>query len=211
MIHELEYKKFLKFFSNKTVAVVGNAESLFSTRCGTWIDSHDIVIRFNLGIVAGNKVSHGIKTDWAFVNNLSLIQKHSNLLLETDVNFLELYNHERDYSNFDFNNINNYNLYKLNYDVAQQLIQTYDFPTSKKPSTGLVTLYMLTFANPKHVDVFGFDFKKTITWYNKNRKHKKEIRQNQNDWAKEKHLAETFCSKHNFFLHKIKEDDYGTE
>ncbi len=45
----------------KTIAVVGNASSLFDTQYGNLIDSYDEVIRFNLGIIQ-TLISQGTKT-----------------------------------------------------------------------------------------------------------------------------------------------------
>lgn len=42
-------KTLRKFICGKSVAIVGNAESLFNYKYGKDIDSHDIVIRMNLG------------------------------------------------------------------------------------------------------------------------------------------------------------------
>ena len=65
--------KFKKLIENKSVAVVGNSQSLFNKEYGKFIDYHDIVIRFNKpAILYSNNVnnveiSHGTKMDvWAF-------------------------------------------------------------------------------------------------------------------------------------------------
>jgi hypothetical protein len=54
----------------KTVAVVGNSQSLFDSCYGSDIDSHDIVIRFNKAaplLISNVENSHGSKFDlWAF-------------------------------------------------------------------------------------------------------------------------------------------------
>ena len=51
------------FDAGKTVAIVGNAPSLEGSGHGKWIDSHDIVVRFNDGRVVGFEEDVGHRTD----------------------------------------------------------------------------------------------------------------------------------------------------
>jgi len=60
-----------KYFENKRVAVVGNAQSLFNTQYGTEIDDHEIVIRINTPAIFYDDLvsrhSHGTRIHvWAF-------------------------------------------------------------------------------------------------------------------------------------------------
>ena len=64
---------FLEMVEGKSVAVIGNAQSLFNKNYGNLIDSHVLVIRFNkpanlyIGEEYDNSISHGKKMDiWAF-------------------------------------------------------------------------------------------------------------------------------------------------
>ena len=57
--------KFKEFFNDKSVAIIGNAQSLFDYELGDEIDSHDIVIRMNSGMIQ-KSISQGSKTTiWA--------------------------------------------------------------------------------------------------------------------------------------------------
>jgi hypothetical protein len=57
--------------AGKSIAVVGNAQSLFDAEFGTEIDAHDIVIRLNKGFVK-SPLAQGHRTDfWGFTPELS--------------------------------------------------------------------------------------------------------------------------------------------
>lgn len=52
-----------RFPENQSVIFVGNAPSIKNQQLGTWIDSHDVVVRFNESPVAGYENDVGAKTD----------------------------------------------------------------------------------------------------------------------------------------------------
>ena len=183
-------------FQDKSVAVVGNAQSLFEYNYGHIIDNNDLVIRINLGFLADNPISHGVKTDWLIFNNYNFLKKYSNIFNHPcNFHLLEIYNLDFIYNN-NASQIDNFS--KLSRTIPIECCEKFQFKRDKKPSTGLCIIYMLSLLNTKQVSIFGFDFKKTITWYNQNRKFKKEIRQNQNDWIKEKEAINCLCNKNNF-------------
>src|SRR6266568_2263825 len=71
---DLQYEKLLK---NKTVAVVGPARTLIGTGQGRFIDSHDIVVRFNdafqqLPVSSSLSVDIGTKADILYCNQVIL-------------------------------------------------------------------------------------------------------------------------------------------
>ena len=60
-----------EWFENKKVAIVGNAASIFSKRNGLKIDSLEVIVRLNKGILASldrkNEKFIGTRTDvWMF-------------------------------------------------------------------------------------------------------------------------------------------------
>ncbi len=55
-------KQFEKLINGRTVAVIGNAESIFSHAFGEEIDRHDIIIRMNRGVIKSPE-SQGSRTD----------------------------------------------------------------------------------------------------------------------------------------------------
>jgi hypothetical protein len=69
--------KILNYLEGKSVAIVGNASSIFDKSNGKAIDSHDVVIRFNKGFVTKPE-SQGTRTDILIVAcKLTLDQKAS--------------------------------------------------------------------------------------------------------------------------------------
>ena len=175
-----------KFFFNKRIAVVGNADSLFDSNYGKLIDSHDIVCRFNLGITANNPKSHGTRTDWLIYNNVEFAIKN-NLFSYNCKNFIQtrdIYLTPEQYQDLDIASLKNINIIHLSKHLDQDLIKLGNL-NCKFPSIGLCFLYVLTHCHPKQVSIFGFDWKKTITFYNANRKLKKELQKKKHDWEKE--------------------------
>lgn len=65
------------FVNKKNIAVVGNSCSLFGQSYGEFIDSHDVVIRFNKPAIfyEGNEKTHGSKiTFWSFANKKAFVK-----------------------------------------------------------------------------------------------------------------------------------------
>ncbi len=68
LIDELEFCEYLKkICSGKSVAVVGNSPILLEYKNGDYIDSHDVVIRFNTAELNGLEIHTGQKTTLRFV------------------------------------------------------------------------------------------------------------------------------------------------
>ena len=94
-----------RIFYQKSVALVGNSESLLTKEYGNLIDSYDVVCRINRGIenVINNPISNGTKIDVLFYSicrtdiipfrlekNVTCIQtttKNSNTRLDNDTLF----------------------------------------------------------------------------------------------------------------------------
>jgi hypothetical protein len=202
---------------NKTVAVVGNSSSLFEKDYGEFIDSHDIVIRFNKPAIFYKDLecekSHGKKIDaWAFVSYKSfeegvLLKEDS--IEEVKKNFYEndkikkLYVKKTEKNEEDSitypgnysmllridiaNNIAKYKISNLNKIKKRFPYRIYEYNCT----TGLIILHWLFMSAPKKVSIFGFDFKMTPTFSEKER-FEEEI-QNRLD---------TRC-KHNFEVEEI--------
>jgi hypothetical protein len=184
---------FQNFVRGKSVAVVGNADSLFQSNYGDFIDSHDIVIRFNKPAIfyknIDYKKSHGEKIDaWAFVSKRAfentVLNKEENIEIvkknfyEND-NIIKLYTKRSNSNELGSITILQHYLRLLNFDISCSLPKSdntislserrkrlrgaykYDF------TTGLVVLYWLYASAPSKVSIFGFDFKKTATFSEK--------------------------------------------
>lgn len=168
----LKSNQLSKFFNNKTISVVGNANSLLESNYGTLIDSADIVCRFNLGPKLIAPQSHGTRTDWCIYNNYSWASSANAFDITANCKWLEI--------NYDF---------EL---VLDMEIDAYTLPQESRikfgndhPSIGITFLHYLTTCNPKQVNIFGFDWKRTHTWYNRSRKWKKERIRSGHNWQKE--------------------------
>ena len=184
---DIHHKNLFKFFYDKRIAVVGNARSLYNNTdssggYGSLIDDNDIIVRFNLGINHGNIITHGAKTNWLVYNNDNWATSVNLFDYKEDVNWMQIYVNEGSY-------VDN-SVYIIHQFVYQRLLDIGDFSKDKLPSIGLCFLWFLTYVKPKQVNIFGFDFKETHTFYNFNRKRKKDERKKGHDWNKEKTFFE---------------------
>lgn len=118
---------FEELVKNKRVAVVGNAQSLFSKSYGKLIDQHDIIIRFNkpATLYSENCIfSHGTKMDvWAFWSvgafYNKVLMKENNMekmqnVFFNDTSIIKIQASEQNYKDYTENYINDtYPHYKL--------------------------------------------------------------------------------------------------
>ena len=144
-----------EWFENKTVAVIGNAQSIFKKEYGKEIDSHDVIVRINRGLKIKDQKYQGSKTNvWMF--NLYNQKLHEFYLDIDDKNYFKMQMNE-DVSNrfFDYS-------YKREYYLE---LEGHFKP--KKPTTGIRCLDYIFKCEPKHVDVYGFDWKETPTFYDR--------------------------------------------
>lgn len=150
MLHETTYeniKVISPYIRGKRVAIVGNAKSIFDKRNGKEIDEHDTVIRFNKGFIY-NKDAQGSFTTMVFLAcNLASYE-------------LQGYN-----AQFFINRSNHYynptNLRVSNGDrkiLADRL--------GAQPSTGFMVIDICLKFGAKQIDLYGFDWEKTPTFYN---------------------------------------------
>lgn len=151
----------------KSVAIVGNAKSLFDKKHGQEIDSHDIVIRFNKG----------------FPNNIESQGKKTTILMlacelsKTDIQFYKakyVITRSKFYENPSDFTISNEDRYLLKEKLGSQ------------PSTGFIAIDMCLTANAKSIDLYGFDFEKTPTFYNN------EEYQTQHDYKSEESIVREY-------------------
>jgi len=133
-----------KLVKDKTVAIVGNAKSIFDKKNGKEIDGHDIVIRFNRGFITQPE-SQGRKTDILILAvNLNLDEKSA---------FKSQYyvNRSRKTTCGEIT-------------IDDQFRADLKEIIGKQPSSGFMAIKLCELA--KSIDLYGFDFGKTKTFYN---------------------------------------------
>jgi hypothetical protein len=170
MSKDLTYAPHL--FDGKSVAVVGNCEKIIEKKDGSWIDEHDVVIRFNfqfpiprvsksvgyrtdIMICAMTCLNRVIKEPWRFE---SIRRRHYNTLI-----------------------IGTRQTKHLEYHIPAKALKECRDLIYKEPTTGAITVHsLMTLFTSTSCTVFGFDGLKSKTWWgNKknNRCHKPEREQ----------------------------------
>lgn len=140
-------EEFLSRVENRTISLVGNARSLAQSRWGTAIDHNDLVIRFNRAPIVA-VTSHGRRTD----------------LLATSVAIEESLVRERGISLVLW-------MSPVRRKMGPQTLRIgplFLFPrgdyaalcrkAGDRPSTGLMTIWLLQQSGCKRVEMYGFDF-----------------------------------------------------
>lgn len=163
-------------FANKTVAIIGNSESLFQQNYGHEIDNHDIVCRINRGIPIFP--AQGKKFNCLFYTNENLISDLIKLIPK--------------------------NVYKINTNIIDDnlkliLKQKLNLVTKKqKPSTGFLVISYIIGSVPKQINIFGFDWKKTRTFYENDYYHTNNLNWNSHNFLEEeKIIREVYCKYNN--------------
>ena len=131
----------------KRVAIVGNAKSLFDDLKGVEIDTFDFVIRFNRGFITRPECQ-GTKTDFLIL---------ACLLTNDEIqsyNAKWVSNRSTSYVNPVYFTISNHDRRMLRDKLDSQ------------PSTGFMAIDICLEAGAKSIDLFGFDFEQTPTFYN---------------------------------------------
>jgi hypothetical protein len=173
-----------EWFDNKSIAIIGNAKSLFDKNYGNEIDSHDVVIRINRGIEICTRhdglKTHGNKVDvWCFNLYSSLENFDNNMKKQLPQTYTRLQM--------------NYSVEKTKFDstISQSAFnEIKNIFVSKSVTTGFRMLHYITKFETKSVSVYGFDWKATPTYYINYR----STTDHSHDYPKEKQ----YCFKHYF-------------
>lgn len=136
----------MEFICGKSVAIVGNAQSIFETACGEKIDDAEVVVRFNRGFIENPK-AQGKRTDILF------------LACELTADELQRFNAKYTVNRSDKTKCGNITLDNV---FRRRYRKKYD----AYPSSGLMAICMCINADAKSIDLYGFDFGKTPTYYN---------------------------------------------
>ena len=137
-----EIRKFLK---GKSVAIVGNAKSIFETKHGKDIDRHDVVIRFNKGFITAPE-DQGTRTDI--------------LILACELNLDEKSSFKAKYY------VNRSSKTTCgDYTISNEYRAGLKKIIGKQPSSGYMAINLCLECGCK-VHLYGFDWGKTPTYYN---------------------------------------------
>jgi hypothetical protein len=150
---------FRDWFDDKSIAIIGNSKGLFQQRqLGEIIDTKfEIVCRMNRAhFCVPPKTAHysahiGTKTDFLFVNNARTCGLSSREKSRWSYKIIQT-------SPFGYDNPKITR--KTDFIPEKHLYQTLFDSFTKKPSTGMRVLHLLSLCKPKSVDVYGFDWKK---------------------------------------------------
>ena len=152
------------WFENQTVALVGNAESLFHKNFGDEIENHDVVVRLNKAAMLWTQhhadATHGRRTDVHMVFNIGEY-RHRTSDWDPKIRIMHMS--------------------KMRQTKQHQALVHHMFPVSRweelcelvgynNPTTGLMAIEYITSCSPRKLDVYGFDWKETPTFTDMERK-----------------------------------------
>jgi hypothetical protein len=154
------------WFFDKSVALIGNAQSLFSKKYGEEIDSHDVVVRLNKAAMLYTKFdaaeSHGTKTDvWMFWN----ANEYKNFFKNTKAKLMHMGHQSRNMGN----------RYGIDYMYPEDMYAKLRKIAGEhsNPTTGFMALDYIISCQPKILNVYGFDWKETPTFTDPDMKKEK--------------------------------------
>ena len=158
------FKNLANLNQSTSIAIVGNAKSLFGKHQGSEIDSHDCVIRLNYGAV--REPDHqGRKTDIVGCSDdkITLSYIHSCF---SPKSVIWLTNKLTPAHFFDDNSLPVYINSALHWQKTAQLVLPH------RPSSGAIAAYFIReILHVRDVHLYGFDFFTTPTFYHtKNKK-----------------------------------------
>ena len=149
--------KLKKLLENKSIAIVGNSESILSKKQGEEIDSHDIVIRFNKGFPSRNNEALGYKTDLLFLACTLTNQELSYFNPKYTIKRSRLCLNQCDFSCSQYDRTT---LWQEGNKLRKRVGKT------SQPSTGFMAINFALTTKYKRIDLYGFDFFKSPTYYN---------------------------------------------
>lgn len=136
------------FISGKRVAIVGNASSIFDKQDGELIDTFDIIIRFTFGFISVPS-SQGSRTDITILAN--------------ELTKAEMDSYNAQYHINRMKRITNPTPYHFeNRDIAR----VSEGMDGLRASSGLIAIDFCIESGCQSIDLFGFDWEKTPTFYN---------------------------------------------
>jgi hypothetical protein len=212
-----------EMMAHKSVAIVGNALSLYSQKFGDEIDSHDVVIRINkpgniiykdeselestgrkidCWVVWNSRIFHDkvlldenvdIRLKHNFLYNTNIVKAEAKISLEPMDEILQLYTKENGLLNDLHKKIDDYSVHRrkveeflrsrrrlINNIMLDKAIRA-RLPKRRNLSTGVLVLNYVIKQNPRNINIYGMDFKRTPTFYDVE-SHEKNMRNTRYDY-----------------------------
>lgn len=185
-----------EWFENKSVALVGNAQSLFDLKLGEEIDSHEVVVRLNKAAMLINRFdaekSHGKRTDvWIF---WSVQEYHKYFKDHPTI--------KKMHAGHQFRQNNKIKEVDFIYpDHLYTELKKVAGPR-KNPTTGFIAIDYVLHCEPSSLSIYGFDWKETPTHTDPHRKAEKKCPHNYD--VERNYCLEHVLSKSNVFLRNYK-------
>jgi len=141
-----------EWFENKDVALVGSSAALMKSTLGNSIDSHEIVCRINRGVIIQNPLAQGIRTDvWAIGQSKTVDDLFKKYKIK---NFYMSHKGRKIIDN------------RIHYYLSMEILNNLrNDLVHSKPSSGLMALHYIKHCKPTKITIYGFDWKRTSTWY----------------------------------------------
>ena len=150
------FRALMRHLNGKSVAVVGNASSLLDTTQGPLIDSHDVVIRMNAGFPRKPE-AQGKRFDvWCFAHMHGARQAPAGFTVPHAIWMTPMLRHKLDGS-----------LKCCFYPIRHW--RRLHALLGARPSMGAMVVELVSRAKPASVSIFGFDFKRTGSFYTNSR------------------------------------------
>lgn len=137
-----------KYIKGKKVAIIGNALSIFDKENGSLIDSFDVVIRFTRGFISVPE-SQGSKTDIVILADVLTESELNSYKAKYYINRMKRIKNETKYY------FENYDIVRISNDL-----------NGARASSGLIAIDFCIESGCQSIDLFGFDWEKTPTFYN---------------------------------------------
>ena len=188
-------------FNNQKVALIGNAEYLLDTQHGAEIDQNDIICRINKGPELMGRNSHGNRLGVLFFSHPGWLPNNeisSNVVrIHTSHYFNPSFMNDVDEQKFTTSVHTDYFFQRTEWEKLKQQI---GYTRGKSwPSTGATAISMIVDARPRSLSLYGFDFKKTYTFYHADKTGDPATlhdRKRKHDWNLEKLYVEKLISEH---------------
>jgi hypothetical protein len=157
-----------EWFFQERVALIGNAESLFSKTYGAEIDSHDVVVRLNKAAMLYDRFdvekSHGTKTHvWMFWRTAEYNNKFN--LIDKSIKKMHMGHQDR----------HRINMMEVDHVYPNSLYTPLKKIAGKhnNPTTGFMAIDYILNCEPELLSIYGFDWKETPTFTDPDRKKEK--------------------------------------